>query len=291
MKRILLFILTLAMCICLASCGQPVYGEIAATTLPVFEFTQKLCADTGLNVTRLINENVSCLHDYTLKVSQMQAIEKAKIIVTSGAGLEDFLEDALNGEQKVIDASEGIHLHTGAHNHETHEHTHSDSNDPHIWLSVANSRQMAHNICKELSILYPQYQNIFETNLLALDAEFSQLDNYAIQSLSNLSDNKLITFHDGFGYLAESCDLEIIHALEEESGSEASAQELIELINIVKEHDLKAIFTERNGSTSAAAVLCSETGVPIYTLDMAMSGDSYFDAMYHNIDTLKEALQ
>ena len=27
-----------------------------------------------------------------------------------------------------------------------------------------------------------------------------------------------------------------------------------------------------------------------FSLDMAMAGDSYFEAMYHNIDTIKEAL-
>ena len=50
------------------------------------------------------------------------------------------------------------------------------------------------------------------------------------------------------------------------------------------------IFTERNGSTSAAGVISRETGVTVYSLDMAMAGDSYFDAMYRNIDTIKEAL-
>ena len=62
------------------------------------------------------------------------------------------------------------------------------------------------------------------------------------------------------------------------------------LIGVVRENDLPAIFTERNGSTSAAGVISRETGVTVYSLDMAMAGDSYFDAMYRNIDTIKEAL-
>ena len=52
-----------------------------------------------------------------------------------------------------------------------------------------------------------------------------------------------------------------------------------------------SIFIEKNGSGSAASILSRETGAKVYTLDMAMSGSSYFDAMYHNIDTIKEALQ
>ena len=78
--------------------------------------------------------------------------------------------------------------------------------------------------------------------------------------------------------------------MEEESGSEASAKELIQLITLTREHNLPAIFTEQNGSTSAADILSRETGAKEYILDMAMAGDSYFDAMYRNIDTIKEAL-
>ena len=79
--------------------------------------------------------------------------------------------------------------------------------------------------------------------------------------------------------------------MEEESGREASAAELIELIEEVEHHALPAIFTEANGSVSAAGIIARETHIESYQLDMVMSGDSYFDAMYHNIDTLKEALE
>ena len=42
---------------------------------------------------------------------------------------------------------------------------------------------------------------------------------------------------------------------------------------------------------SRAMIPAAETGAISYTLDMAMAGDDYFAAMYHNIDTIKEALQ
>ena len=34
-----------------------------------------------------------------------------------------------------------------------------------------------------------------------------------------------------------------------------------------------------------------ETGAEVYILDMAMHGEGYFSAMYHNISTLKGALE
>ncbi len=48
---------------------------------------------------------------------------------------------------------------------------------------------------------------------------------------------------------------------------------------------------ELDNPGSAAEIISNEANVAIYELDMALSGDSYFSAMYHNIDTLKEALQ
>ena len=116
------------------------------------------------------------------------------------------------------------------------------------------------------------------------------MQTYGETELSNLKNRHLSTFHDGFSYFAESFHLHILKAVEEESGSEASAKELIEIIGLVKGIKLTAIFTECNGSTAAAKVIAAETGAKIYALDMAMAGDSYFDAMYHNIRTVKEAL-
>ena len=267
-------------------------AQIAATTLPVYDFTSRICADTPVTVTRLVTEQVSCLHDYSLNVRQVRAAEAAQVIVISGAGLEDFLGDLLEGEN-LVDASAGIPLicPEGSHDHDHEEDGHHHEQDPHIWLSPANARQMARNIFDGLSQRYPEYADTMEKNLKKLLLDLEELESYGREQLEDLSSRELITFHDGFSYFAQAFDLTILEAIEEESGSEASAKELIHLITLTREHSLKAVFTEKTGSVSAAGILSRETGCPVYSLDMAMSGDSYFEAMYHNIDTIKEALQ
>ena len=296
MKQILplltvIFILC-SLCSCAAS--EPP-AQIAATTLPVFEFTARLCDGTDITVSRLVTENVSCLHDYSLNVRQVRAAEAAEVIVISGAGLEEFMEDLLHGKS-VIDSSANVSLiedtdgHDHEHDHGDHDHHHHDA-DSHIWLSPINAKIMAANICNGLSAQYPQHADTFNANLSILLADLDALHGYGQSQLSDLKSRELITFHDGFAYLAQCYDLEILDAVEEESGSEASAAELIHLIEEVQHHQLPAIFTETMGSVSAAQIISAETGVPIYTLDMAMQGESYFDAMYHNIQTLKGALE
>lgn len=289
-KRILALLLAVCM-LCLPGCGaKKESAHIAATTMPVYCFTSRLCQGTPITVTRLITENVSCLHDYSLQVDQMRSIEQAELVVISGAGLEDFLSDALAGKN-VIEAAGDMQLLEGDHGHD-HDHAgHMHEEDPHIWLSPENAKEMAHNICHGLCREYPKYANIFQTNLAVLEADLDALQSYGEQALAGLDCREIITFHDGFSYLAESFDLTILEAVEEESGSEASAKELIHLIGLVREHNLPAIFVEANGSASAASIISKETGIAVFTLDMAMAGEDYFEAMYHNINTLKEALQ
>ena len=284
MKKLLCLVLLLLL---LTGCIHNNSPQICATTLPVYEFTNALCKGTGITVSRLITENVSCLHDYTVLVSQMQTVKSAETVIISGAGLEEFLEDVLTQANTLIDASSNLNLHEG-HHHEHGEHHHEQ--DPHIWLSPKNAMQMCQTICTELSQLYPQHAQQFQENLPVLLKQLSDLQTYGEASLKNLRCQELVTFHDGFFYLADSFHLHILKAIEEESGSEASAKELVEIIKLIESNQLPAIFTETNGSVSAAKIIAAETGVAVYTLDMAMAGDSYFEAMYHNIDTLKEAL-
>ena len=293
MRRICLILLLV--CLLLSGCQTAdTPAMVVATTLPVYDFTVALCQSTDITVERLINESVSCLHDYSLSVSQVKAVESAEIIVCSGAGLEDFLRDLLENSVKV-DASAGISLLCTSHSHDHDDHAHhahkdAQEVDAHIWLSPANASCMAKNIAAGLIDHYPQHEQQIQNNLTALLQNLDVLQQYGQQTLSELRSRDLITFHDGFSYFADSFDLHILEAVEEESGSEASAKELIHLITLVQDHKLPAIFTETHGSVSAANVISRETGANIYALDMCMGDTGYFEAMYRNIDTIKEAL-
>lgn len=290
MKRLLVLLIAVAVVFGFCCCATTEHEvTVVATTLPVYEFTTRLCDGTDIQVTQLITENISCLHDYTLQVSQMKAVEQADTVILSGAGLEAFMEEIF-ADKATIDASTDISLICDHHSGDEHD-DHHHQEDPHIWLAPGNAKIMTKNICHGLSQLYPQYADIFDKNRVDLFADLDKLQQYGYQSLSKCKGSELLTFHDGFGYLAQAFDLKILRAIEEESGREASAAELIELCTLVNEHDLPAIFTEINGSTSAAEIISRETGAKIYQLDMAMGAGGYFAAMYHNIDTLKEALE
>lgn len=285
--KIILFCLVFLL---LVGCAADEPGDIAATTGPVAQFAEAIADGAGLTVTQVISDNVSCLHDYTLSVRQMEALSESDLVLLSGAGLEEFMEDVLTTAEAVADCSAGVPiLEMDGHGHEEQEHDHHHEHDPHIWLSPDNAAIMAENICAALTERYPEHTNLFRANTDKLIDQLNDLQIYGEENLSQLSCRELVTFHDGFAYLAHCFDLEIAAAMEEESGSEASAADLIEIIHIIEHHDIPAIFTEVNGSVSAASIIEAEIGTPAYTLDMAMNSD-YFAAMTQNIDTLKEAL-
>ena len=274
----------------LPGCAQGEPCQVAATTLPVYQFTAALCEGTGISVKRLITQQVSCLHDYSLNVAQARTLEQAQVVVISGGGLEEFMEDSLSAANRVIDSSQGVSVLECEEHHHEEEHHHHDR-DAHIWLSPANAKIMARNIAAGLSEAYPEHQTRFGFNLQQLEQRLDELEHYGQNRLKDLSCRELVTFHDGFGYFAQAFDLHILEAIEEESGSEASARELKEMVGLVQEHDLPALFTEISGSASAADIIAAETGIQVFTLDMAMAGDDYFEAMYHNIDTVWEAMK
>ena len=271
--RYLKFLAVLLAVMLLCGCGPKGPSvDISATTGPVAQFTLAVTEGTGLTVTQVVTDSVSCLHDYSLSVGQLEAIASSRVTVVSGGGLEDTMEDALNTAYMRIDCSKGTAY-----------------DDPHFWLDPAESARMVDVICDQLSTVYPVYAPLFRLNADKYKEKLDALQAYGQEQLAELSCRELVTFHDGFGCMAKAFDLEIAAAIEEEAGAEASAQSLIDIIGLIEDREIPAVFTEKNGSDAAASLIAAETGVSIYALDMALSGD-YLDAMYHNINTLKEAL-
>lgn len=272
--------------------------RILATTYPVYLFTTAVTEGAdGVEVELLVNSQTSCLHDYTLTVGNMKAIESADVIVQNGGGLEDFMDAALaHSDAAVIDCSAGIEL-LPTLEHAGHDgHDHAEEYDPHFWMDPNRAAVMVDNIAAGLCGLDEANETLYRENAAAAQEALEPL-----RETAAYYDPKLITFHDGFQYFADAFGFPLLKSIEEEEGATASAAEIKEVVELIESyHDeaypLTAIFTEKNGSTASAEVIARETGCKIYTLDMLMSGDGtglqpYLDAMHANLQTIQEAFQ
>lgn len=292
--------LVLALLLVLSACGGQESADapaddtglsVVATTYPVYLLADAVIGEeAGVNLALMIDQSISCLHDYTLSVENMRLLDGADAVLLSGAGLEDFLDDALAaaGDLVQVDCSQGVDLLPSQED--------PGESDPHYWMDPVRACQMVENLALGLSQLLPESADAFSANAQA--AQDAILDAYAQEqeALADLSCRELITFHDGFAYFAEAFDLTILRSIEEESGSEASAQEVSQILQEVESHSLPAIFTEKNGSDSTAQVIQRESGVAIYQLDLLMSGDkntdglaAYIAGMDANVAVIQEA--
>ena len=285
-KRIFALLLAALLILIASGCSkkqalpEQTKSDILATTQPVYQLASALTDGTGLTVALLISEPVSCLHDYTLTVSQMEKIEGAQLILESGLGLEDFMEDALSGKTR-IDISSGLSTLTG-----------DEGVDPHWWLDPTRFQQATATAARELGAQYPEFSDRITENLAAFDEKLSDLQAYGDEALANLSCRELVTFHDGFSYFARAFGLEVAAAMEIEEGSEPSAKEIESVIRLVETEAIPAVFCEENGERQTAETVARQTGAGLYALTMGMDGGEAgcTDAIYHNIDTIREAL-
>lgn len=300
MKKRLLTGLLAALLLLTTSCGGAASSpapeddtlHVLATTYPVYLFASAVAEGVeGVEVTRLITEEVSCLHDYTLTVNDMKAIEKADVLILNGAGLEDFMDDALaTSSAATIDCSTAIDLlpAAGHHDHDRKEEENAgDHFDPHFWLDPDRAEQMLAAIAEGLSAADAAHKDAYTANAQSARTELSYWKGEAQELLAPYAGADLITFHDGFQYFAETFGLDLLKAIEEEEGAEASAAEIKEIVSLVETYDIPVIFTEKNGSDATARAIARETGATVGELSMLMSGEGselscYYDALLKN---------
>ncbi len=306
MKKAFLTLL-LSGLLALSGCASSQPGEadqaefqVAATTYPVYLLSQAVTEGVdGVSVSLVIDQEVSCLHDYTLTMQDMRRVEQADVLLINGLGLEDFLEDVLEG-RTLIDCSQGIEPRDpeedDGHGHDHGlESDHSHETDPHIWMDPRNAAVMAQNIAQGLAELDPDHAEAYLANAEAAAQELTAFREEMLELLDG-GHYDLITFHDGFGYFADSFGMHLLAAVEEEEGSEASAKTIVEITHLVEEDGLPAVFTEVNGSDATALAICRECGIETYPLSMCMSGEgggleAYEAVIRQNIETIMEAYQ
>ena len=306
--------LAIALILTLTACG-PAHQEVpedtqfdlVTTTYPVYLMAREVTRDVeGITVTCMINQGIGCLHDYTLSIHDMKILDSADLLALSGAGLEDTMADAIaSAGCPQIDCSVGIDLLESCHEHshgedkteKADDHGHHHEFDNHIWMDPIRAGQMVQNLAEGLAQADPANADTYRANAQAAVGLLTEAQAEIAAYLADLSCRDLITFHDGFAYFADAFCLTILRSIEEESGSEASAHEVVEILEEIEHHALPAIFTEVNGGTATAEMIQRECGIPIFTLDMMMSGptegevgiQTYLDRIIQNAETIQEA--
>ena len=249
----------------LAACTPAASGDdepqVVATTTQVGAIAQELGGD-DIQLTTLLSPGVEA-HDFEMTPDQAGAVERADIILRSGAGLESWLDDALEtigGADRVRDMSGGIQtrmfIEDGV-----------EEVDPHYWLSAPNAILMVQNVRDALSEAVPdaatrigERADAYVARLDAADTEIRAL----IDGIPE-ADRGIVTNHDALGYFIEEYGLRFVGSIFSslDVSAEPDPGQLADLADTIRGAGIHVIFAESAVNPALEEAIAEETGARV----------------------------
>lgn len=231
--------------------------------------------------------------DYEPKPDDAKRLNDARLIVSNGVGLDDFLDDLLasgsGGDTPRLVLGDGIPTLTV-----------DGEENPHFWLDPSLVKQYyLPAIAARLSELDPDGKASYDANMESFGATLDALDSELTAKIDAIpaANRKLVTFHDAFPYFSRHFGFEEVGVIIQNVGQEPTAGELAALVEKVKSAGVRAVFSEAQFSPDLSRTLAQEAGVTnvvtmLYNDSLGPApADSYVGLMRWNVDQIVPALK
>ncbi len=244
-------------------------------------------------------------HDWEPAAADLAGLEKADVLVYNGAGMEHWVEQVLssvsNKKLLAVEAARGIALLPGVHeeDEEAESGEAEAAYDPHVWLSPKNAKAMLNNIKDALAQADPNNKAYYQENCDRFTAELDKLDKEFSDTLAPLPNKDVVVAHQAFGYLCAEYGLNQVAIEGLSPDSEPDPARIAEIIDFVKQNQVKVIFFEELVSPKVAQTVADATGASTDVLnplegltdEQLAAGEDYFSIMRKNLQALQSALQ
>lgn len=282
-----------------ATSGSEAQGSAGAVRAVT---TMSVLADMIRNVggDRVTAENIIPIgagpEDYQPTPQDAQKIAAADIVFFNGHGLEEWLDDlfrsAARPGQPQIAVSDGLPA-IGADDE-------FPTGNPHFWLSAALGAAYVEKIRDGLIQVDPAGRATYTENAETYAQQLLSLNDELKRQAASIPPEarKIVTNHDAFPYFAQEYGFTIVGDLLGNAESEPSAGELAQLVQAIRQANVKAIFAESQFSPRLAQTLADEAGVEVvselYTDTLGEPGSqvpTYMDMLRYNMRQVVEALK
>lgn len=165
--------------------------------------------------------------------------------------------------------------------------------DPHFWTSPMAVKAILPALAERLGSLDPVGASTYEANAGRFSEELDDLHESVLEIMEPFAGEALLVFHPSFQYFTHDYGLTTAGVIEPSPGREPSPRYLVELMRVIEEHDVKAIFTEPQLPRAPGEMLSQETGLPLYVLDPlggSEGRDTYTELILYNAEVLRDAL-
>ena len=275
--------------------------QIAATIAPIASIVNYIWWDE-VEAVSIIPAWVSP-HHFDLTPQNLISLEKADYIFSIWLEhIDGFLEKTSSSNIlkladwiNLLEAEEHEHEDEHEHEKEIHEHEeHKDwhDKDPHIWLGEKNLKIISEKIANKLAELKPEKKDFFNENKRKFDNEINKIFSDFKKEFATKNPNHFIVFHDAYNYLLQdlniSFDKKIVFS--ENFSGEIWANHLKELLDEIKEHNVKIIFKEPQFSSTQIENLAKENKITLLTLDPIWPDSSsnwFIENLKNNLESLK----
>jgi len=271
--------------------------RVLTTIFPIYDFARTVGGD-NVTVRNLLPPGVDP-HEFALSPRDVELAAGADIILANGAGLDDFIGDALRKagipESKVTRLADGLPLLAGGTDHD------HPSGDPHVWLDPIFARIYVQKIVSKIieADNFDQSKGravAFRGRAGELNEEIAELSNDYSRETDGLKNRSFIAFHGAFAYLAKRYRLEVAAVWQKTPGREPSPKEVAAILQKTRNLRIHALFAEPQFSPRALEMIAADAQIPVYTLDPLETAEDfvrthYVDVMRRNLETLVKALR
>ena len=176
----------------------------------------------------------------------------------------------------------------------------AEAYDPHVWMDVSLGLKYIDNIRDALVQLDPKNKQAYIDNHASYRAKLEELDKYIINRIQEIpKENRvIITTHDAFAYYGKRYGLRMEALMGISTESDATSQDMVRVSKAIKEFNVPALFVESTINPKVVEQIAKDNNVSIggelFTDSIGgpeSEGNSYYDMMKHNTDTIVEALK
>jgi zinc transport system substrate-binding protein len=263
--------------------------KIGVTLHPYFSWTRNVVGTLpGYDVRSILPGEIDA-GDYQPRPEDIKKLADLDAIVVNGIGHDDFIFPMIkaSGNQKIIvirpnEATPQIKSANGA------------GVNSHTFISFTNAIQQTYAIQKALAALRPKDAAALQQNAAEYARRLRVIKSRAATQLAEAKITRVVTVHDGYGYLLQEFGLEVAGVVQPSHGLTPSAAELRDMVRLLQKEKIRVVFSEETFPPPLLKVLSDEAGVKVYIISHIASGpftaDRFEREMQTNVETMIRAL-
>ena len=293
-------------------------AEILASVRPL-GFIASSIAD-GVTQTQILVPPGASPHDYNLKLSDIQKVKSADLVLWIGEDVDSFLTKSVSQLEgkNVLTISElnelapllskaahhhhdeSEHHHHHEHGIDAHGHHHEEQNDLeinwHVWYSPEISRIVAQKVADKLTVQFPNKQERIVRNLAEFNRTLSLQSDKIKAQLAPFNDKGFFVFHDAYGYFNDAYGLNQTGYFTINPLVAPGAKTLAHIKEEITEHRVRCLFTEPQFTPKVVESLSKNADVNVGRLDpmgeaVELGPNSYANFLQFTADSYAECLK